>query len=280
MRFLILLLTFLALNCSDSNQSYKKQEDESMPPAAVGIGRGGNLWVNSDRTVHVFLVTGQSNAEGNPGGNTPPPVFDASIPLYTWFFGGHMSTILEPLAPVDGFGALELTLMPTLKATGTQVAVYKHARGGARINLWLTGQSVWTPLALRIPIVTALLQTAFPDRPIQWSIIWFQGEADAADNPPDGTIYALRLRTVLGQLRVPSLCGPNALAYIIALNPAFPLPAQGIASIRAAELDVSGDIGNRYVETLSVTPPNIHYNSPGQNTIGNPLTSAVVIPDL
>jgi hypothetical protein len=211
-------------------------------------------------TYHVFLVAGQSNAEGlnfaardfNSGGLGPQPLEKDALDEQILLCGGDIFKAESALTPLKACGDTygpEIGLGRALVAAGVKnVVIVKLAKGGTSMRQWLkdsphdvkwANQSadLYENLVARIRHAIAQLETRDAGATVRLSaIFWMQGEADAWHS--EALLYPERLHKLVTDLRsdlgapdLPFIAGRTAITQ--------PTKDDGLDLIRAAQMSVT-----------------------------------------
>ncbi len=234
-------------------------------------------------TVHVFLIAGQSNANGHaPATDLPPSLQSpqADVLYYYDTLKSETPPTLGPLAPRPTFGP-EITFGRSMAdfyaGSGDKVAILQYAVGGS--NLY----AHWRPAATpdkQGPLLKAFLKTvadgmaalkqANPNAKIKIEgLLWMQGEADAAAGPPDTTEYASNLAAIIQVFR--RSFGDHLPVLVGRLSSKQSSLATHLEEIRQAQESVTAiDSDSKLIDTDSceTLPDHLHFNAQGQQALG------------
>ena len=270
-------------------------------PALVGAG-----------TVDIYLIAGQSNADGRAPGTglpTTPINLQAAQSDVPFFYRTTQSAtpVYETLRPgasgtVGAFGP-EITLGRSLadwvatNQPANKVAFIKYAVGGTSLSAdWKaggtaanTGDGVYYKTFQTV--VTAGLAALDGDASLSGytkriaGIIWVQGEKDSL-TALESQAYQANLTAFIADIRM--TYGTNLPFFFSKLSDnqtAYPNgtgegPA-GFIAVRAAQAAVAASVaGAVQIDSdpaeFAVGTDNIHYNAAGQQALGNAFAAAVI----
>jgi len=252
--------------------------------------------------VRVFLVGGQSNADGraDPSGLPTEPV-NLQLPQedvdYYYNVLGKIPalTTLRPglTGRNDGFGP-SITLGRSLAdALGdgevTRVAIIKSARGGTTlVNDWKAGGDATTIgdgpdyVAFQQAVSDGLAALAgiYPSADIQIEgMLWVQGESDIASGGAQAwNSYEANLTNFLADIR--ATYGATMPFIISRLSrEQTALNATGLAVVRAAQVKVADDNAfTTWLDTdgVGMSGDAVHFNATGYQKIGNDAAAALL----
>lgn len=232
----------------------------------------------------IFYVAGQSNAVGWAG-TTPlntPNVGDAfyfkqgDTSITGWtdkIISASPYTVTPP-----GVSAWSSLAKKWTEITGNKTLWVTFGYGGAGIDEWGTGASLYTP----IPTIHSELKNLLDTNGDTYSFIsflWIQGETDAdttLDNA--GIIYKPKLESLISRLRI-DLSLPNILFSISAIGYRYSIPSYNIGydAVRQAQYEVALESGKNLIcfedaknfDTEGMMDSDqIHYNAIGYDAIG------------
>ncbi|BCX48667.1 hypothetical protein HAHE_25750 [Haloferula helveola] len=236
------------------------------------------------RRIHVFLLGGQSNADGraDPSGLPTSPV-DLQQPQADVDFYENEAGGLTTLRPLSQFGP-EVTLGRKLADNlggdpDTRVAIIKYASGGTDLySDWVAGGDATTtgdgPLYVGFQnVVTAglsALASAYPNAVIEVSgMLWVQGERDAGSS--EAANYETNLTNFIADIR---LTYGSGLWFVVSRlsSGQTAVNAGGLATVRAAQDAVAAaDSLTALLDTdgFGMKTDNLHFDATGQQQIGN-----------
>lgn len=252
--------------------------------------------------VNVFLIGGQSNADGRAFSSNLPAILQApqsDVPIHWATANNGSSTLLgsgyEALRPglsrlTSRFGP-EITFGRAMAdfyaARGEHVALIKHAQGGTGLVVeWQAGGDGTTVgdgfvYQLFQQVVTAgmaNIQAAYPPGgavPLEVSIegmIWMQGERDS-NSPGDALAYEANLTEFIGDIR--STYGAD-LPFVIGQlseNQTGTSGSDGAREfVRTSQANVAAALPNTELvvtNTFGLLSDNLHFNASGQQDLGN-----------
>ncbi len=251
--------------------------------------------------INVFLVGGQSNADGRAGSSRLPAELQApqsDVAIY-WATARNGSSTLnasgyEPLRPglsnSSGSFGPEVTFGRAMAdfyaARGEQVALIKHAQGGTGlVTEWQAGGDATTNgdgfvYRLFQDVVNtglASIEAAHPPGgapPMEVSIagmIWMQGERDS-NSTRDALAYESNLTQFIGDVR--STYGTD-LPFVIGQLSMNQTGTNGTAdareTVRIAQADVAEALANTALvvtNDFGLKTDNLHFDAAGQQDLG------------
>lgn len=181
-------------------------------------------WFNlaQDNTIDVFLIGGQSNAEGR-GDSSLSPVPELGTVFQ--YYNGSISSGSDPVG-----GAITGSAWPSFgityyKATGRKVAFVPAAGSGYSINDWQSGGTVYPQSITRLNAAIAAFRAA-GFTPIFKGVLWSQGETDAQfinASTETAATYQSLLTTMIANYR--STYGSSMPFYIFQTGTASGIPS-------------------------------------------------------
>ena len=235
--------------------------------------------------VHVFLVGGQSNADGrgDPAGLPTSPVNLQQAQQDVDFFEAGGS--LRALAPGTQFGP-EITLgrrladsLSSAPGSSTRVAIIKYARGGTSLQSdWAPGGDATTAgdgpdyVIFQNTVANGLaaLASVNPAARIEMKgMLWAQGERDAKGGFEDA--YQANLTHFIADIR--ATYGAD-LPFIISRLSIHQtdIPAEPLSVMRTAQTNVAdADALNRLIDTdtFSLKSDHLHFDAAGLQALGH-----------
>ena len=182
---------------------------------------GGTFAEDKKEEIEVFILAGQSNAQGWQGNAAKYPAdpqgLDAKIRFW-WVFPGNSSsegkwTTMKAQGgrfPAGHFGP-EVSLARKLLKDGHQkVAVFKYCQGATSIaNNWKGPgeKGLYDDMAKQLKAAIAILEKEGLDVKVR-GFFWVQGESDA-QTPQMAVAYHARLKTLVNDLRLKVLKEPK-----------------------------------------------------------------------
>lgn len=207
-------------------------------------------------TVDVFLLAGQSNMFGNPGGHPsdlPPELAQSQSDVDFWYWlnragrMAHASNAWVDLAPAPAGGeiyySIELTFGRKLANVfaDRQIAIIKTAMGGTNLHTnWdpsaTEGLLLYSNMISQTQTALNRLQGMYPDDDLNMAgFLWIQGAGDASSEV--GAIaYEARLHDLIGHLRA-DLNTPDLPMWLSPIHPAIPRPYTNL--VRQSQLNVA-----------------------------------------
>ncbi|MDF1799687.1 MAG: sialate O-acetylesterase [Planctomycetota bacterium] len=262
---------------------------------SAGPAPAGTLDSKAVPPVRVFLVAGQSNAEGSDSHASEidsfPPFVGAGAPqadAMIWYEhdgpGGYTSGGWIPMQPATQTNILgpELTFAKKVtQETGARVAIVKSTSGGTTLAVdWDPGNTSGQQMYAR---TLMLLQKSLADltsQGIPWQlegVLWQQGENDMLD-PVYVTQYGARLTALMQKLRtdlsLPGLrwyIGGTSFKCIWGLDYAGnmrTLRAQQLGAIGADPLATFVRSSHLAFKVNSQGDPHYHFGTEGQLQLG------------
>ena len=248
--------------------------------------------------IHVYLLGGQSNADGRPVASDLPtsPVNLQEPQDDVDFYPRDNLTTLRPATFFSGgevkFGP-EITMGRRLSDSlggraGIRVAILKYALGGTKLATdWVPGGDATTTgdgpqyAAFQQTVTNGLdaLAAAYPNATLELEgMVWVQGESDA--NSTDAPNYESNLTAFIADLRATYGDGlPFVLSRLssgqTALNSTY------LTTIRNAQTTVAdADSLTEWVDTdgFGLSGDNLHFDATGQQQLGNATAGALLSP--
>lgn len=265
-------------------------------PGMLGL-IGGLLVAGSAAGLDVYIIAGQSNADGRAAVADLPADLRQAQPDVPFFYNGGAGGPLDP-ADRTQFGP-EVSFADALIDAGREIAIIKTSKGGTRLDkAWnpdpqpgdAPGTGEWyTNLTQNVAAGLAALE-ADGHTPRLAGLLWTQGEAEPLQDP-DGRFnlvadYADRLDAFAAALR-DDLDAPGLPIVVSQLSEdQTAIQALGIDQMQAQQAAfVSNDDHARLVVTdglVSVSSDNLHFDADGQVALGRLFAQAVtprVIPE-
>lgn len=257
-----------------------------------------------DRVI-VYLVGGQSNADGYGVTSELSPTLQASRPEIDFYHGngGGNSPLAAnrwiPLRPgsgsmagnTGGFGPelnLGIGIHEALGSQRTRIAVIKHTKGSTSLHTdWFPGGNATTtgdgPLYqnFQTTVANALASLAvlYPSAVIQVEgMVWHQGENDASSETT-ANAYQTNLTNFIADVRA-TYGGGLKFGIVRLSNNQTSIDSARLAIVKLAQTDVAAASPLNYlVNTDDVpmsSPGNIHFGTPGVLTIGTRLAQGML----
>jgi hypothetical protein len=239
-------------------------------------------------TVDVYLVAGQSNAEGNPG--TTHQILTGNLaylagPVPGCFFADRHSTTWQAIDPPNtvtrnngshwGFGP-ELRLAYDLNQyTGKTCYIIKYAKGGTGLkDNWLAGDN---HLNLCVATVTACLATLNSTYNVQGRLagmFWMQGEGDTTATASPS------YKTNLGVLRdrIQSEFNPNAFIVLgrIADDYSVGVNWNRVRQLQVEFADETDRVAWVNTDGYQMANDKLHYTAEGVLDLGRDMAAAAI----
>ncbi|MCH7228907.1 sialate O-acetylesterase [Haloferula sp. A504] len=249
--------------------------------------------VSAVETVRVFLVGGQSNADGRADPSALPtsptdlqqPQDDIDFYYKVQNETAALTTLRPGLSETDGFGP-SITFGRTLAdqlgdGTTTRVALIKYANGGTNLaSDWVAGGDATTSgdgpeyVTFQQTVTNGLaaLATTYPDATIGIEgMIWLQGESDIQGGSSLWNAYETNLQNFLDDIT--ATYGTTLPFVVIRLSDGqTALNATGLGVVRTAQETVAdSDPLTDWVDTdgFGMKGDNLHFDAAGQQSIGS-----------
>lgn len=227
--------------------------------------------VSSTATLAVFLLAGQSNADGRGAIDDLSPPYDSAQPLVLAYTdgGGDPWPALIPGWNNDGenmFGPeIKFGYDAVLRSNGIPIGIIKSAEGGTSLAVdWCKGGDNYNDLMTQITNAQGTRTIVIK------ALIWVQGERDAVQSDY-ANAYQFNLTQFLSDIRS-DLSLPNLPVVICKLHTSLPVGSYPYAStVRAAQVAVAtADSYAVAVDTrdISLNVDNIHYDADGCLELG------------
>lgn len=233
--------------------------------------------------IHVFLIGGQSNADGraDPAGLPTSPV-NLQQPQADVDFFGHGGA-LTTLRPGSQFGP-EITMGRRLAESlgdgvASRVALIKYGVGGTSLAVdWRAGGTATTSgdgpryVTFQQTVAAGLsaLAAAYPGAAIEIEgMLWVQGERDAVIGTENA--YETNLAAFIADVRATYGADLPFAISRLSINQTA-LDAARLAVIRTAQTQVAAaDPSKALLDTdgFGVQPDNLHFDTPGQQELGD-----------
>ena len=263
-------------------------------------------------TVDIYLIAGQSNADGRaPGTGLPTAPVNLQNPQtdVPMFYRTTRSTtpVYETLRPgasgtIGAFGP-EITLGRSLadwvaaNQPANKVAFIKYAVGGTSLSAdWKAGGTAaktgdGVHYQTFQTVVTAGLAALDADASLNGytkriaGIIWVQGEKDSL-TAVESQAYQANLTALIADIRL--TCGPSLPFFFSKLSDnqtAYPNGTgegpDGFIAVRAAQSAVAASVSGAVLidsdpAEFAVGADNIHYDAAGQQALGNAFAAAII----
>lgn len=259
--------------------------------ARVTTAPGG--WRSLTRTneIDVFLVAGQSNAQGHGDASLSPTPEPGTAFQYD---AGSISAAVDPVGNASTGSAWPSFAIAYYSATGRKVAFVPTAVGGsAQTAAADDGAGNWSPSgALFDASLTQVNEAlgAFADAgyvPVFRGVLWAQGEKDASEIHA-GTItvadYKSALQTMIADYR--DAFGTSMPFYIVRLGARTTAVEAGFAEVRNAQEEVARSDGNTQIAVRTsadfisrdgyLEPDGVHYSQYGLNELGRIAAANIV----
>lgn len=239
-------------------------------------------------SVRVFLIGGQSNADGRGElGALPTAPRNLQLPqddidyVYRIPGGGTTLTTLRPGTSETGQFGPEVTLGPGLVSwlgadASNRVAILKYGNGGTSLAThWTAGGDATTGgdgpdyvvFQQTVSEGLALLGAAYPGATVSLEgMVWMQGESDAGA----AGAYAGHLAAFIADVR--ATLGADLPFVIARLSSAQTAVGGGLATLRAAQQAVAdADPLSGWIDTdaYPVKADDLHFTGAGQQSLGS-----------
>jgi len=267
-------------------------------------------------TIDVFLIAGQSNADGRAKTNGLPLNLQGNQTDVPFVYGNSSTaysglTVLKPsTSSMGGFGP-EITFGRSMadyySGSNQSVALLKYAYGGSSLySDWMAGGTSSTigdgtkyqSFQSTVSAGLAALQSAFPTAIIVISgVLWVQGEADI-DAATDGSApnavsnYAANLTALINDMRLtygnPTL--PFLLSRISSHQTYYSDPAansysnylalrnqQALVASSVANTFLINTDGSSFTTANPINTPGLHYDAGGQQALGYAFASKMQV---
>jgi len=246
--------------------------------------------------IHVYLLGGQSNADGRPVATDLPtsPVNLQQPQDDVDFYPRDNLTTLRPATVFSGGGIKfgpEITMGRRLSDSlggrkGVRVAILKYAVGGTNLAVdWKAGGDATTTddgpqyVSFQQTVTNgmAALATAYPNALLELEgMVWVQGESDATDTRAPN--YEANLAAFIADVR--GTYGADLPFVVTRLsNGQTNLNSGHLATIRAAQVTVAdADPLTAWTDTdgFGVAGDNLHFDATGQQQLGNVTAGALL----
>ena len=265
---------------------------------AVILALGGGV-ARAQGTIHVFLIGGQSNADGraNPR-DLPPPLRDPQedVPTYYGITPSGTTTITKEASTTlrlglsyrTGLFGPEITFGRSMadfyKTRGDSIALIKYATGGTNLAEQWKAEGDGTPkgdgpnyqnFQTIVQHGLGCLKAAYPTATITVSgMIWMQGESDC--NPTRSGQYAANLTAYIKDVRATYGASlPFVIGQLSAQQKGTNKDAHGTdadrEAVRAAQEAVTAKLALTALvntDTFDLNADELHFNSSGQQELG------------
>lgn len=276
-----------AIDAAKINELYSARV---IPPPSVSLLR-------------VYLLGGQSNADGRaPTSGLPTAPVNLQQPQNDVLFfykveGGTatLTTLRPGLSETSQFGP-EITLGRRLAdlwsfEPDTRVAIIKYANGGTNLEIhWKAGGTATTTgdgpeyvtFQQTVSQGLAALTTAYPAATLRLEgMLWMQGESDVVNGY--GSTYQANLTNFITDVRATYGAGlPFIIGRLSAGQTSLydtPAEATQFDLVRNAQSAVAAGLpGVSLINTdaFGMNGDNLHFNSPGQQALGNDFAAAAL----
>lgn len=259
---------------------------ESLPPPVI-------------RKLRVFLIGGQSNADGRAASSGLPtnpvnlqqPQDDVDFYYKVEGKSPALTTLRPGLSETNAFGP-EITFgrrMADALADGvtTRIAIIKYANGGTNLHTqWRGGGNATTTgdgteyqvFQQTVSSGLAALEAAYPGTTITIEgMLWVHGESDAS-NTTHSANYQNNLTNFIADIR--ATYGSDLWFLVSRLsNTQTSINATNLATVRAGQTAVADvDPLNALLDTdgFGMSGDNLHFNATGYQKIGNTAASSLL----
>jgi len=237
-------------------------------------------------TLHVFLIGGQSNANGHAVGAELPAELQAPREGVYYYYGSNgVVPVLGPLAPRQTFGP-EVTFGRALaefyKASGEKVALLQYAVGGSNLyNHWKVGPPegvLYKNFKAHVASGLEALKQAEPSAtPVIEGMVWMQGEADGGAADKDAyERYEDHLEALVRDVR--SHYGADLPFVFGRLSSRQTSVGAHLEDIRRAQDAVASSVkGTKLVDTdgFELFGDHLHFDARGQQALGEAFAKAM-----
>lgn len=265
--FYFLILNFTQLNiCFGQYYSNNKYSQTN------------NLNSNS-KTLDLFILAGQSNAQGTQGNANQLPIdnddLDRKVRFNWTVFGQRSSNGWQSLQPQQGifpsghFGA-EISLGRNLVKAGYNTAIFKFCRGGTSLHTdWKKPGENGIYDAMVTEYTRAINQLQKEGYTVRVrGFIWIQGESDSR-NQTSANLYYSNLKILLNHLRGIVLKNNN-IPTILAVDEQFPTMRQNPEVLLAHHRIESEEVQTKFVTMMGLRKADYTHLTPqGNIMLGN-----------
>lgn len=234
--------------------------------------------------IDVFMVAGQSNAQGSAPDNTLSPATVAGL-AYERTTAGVLKQLADPVGNANVGSAWPAFVNALTAASGVPACISSRAQGGSYLidwpgtttgTHWAVGSSNYSA-SVSAGLATMTQLTSAGWTPNLRGVLWCQGESDgtkAGVSPTLQADYAAALIALHERYKV-SMSKPTLKFYVFRTGTSVPYAA-GFGLIRAAQDDAcAAQAGMEMVFTKADTfrplgwmSDDLHYTQQGYNLMG------------
>lgn len=222
-------------------------------------------YINNDTNVYVYLLAGQSNAQGHGAASLLPSTLQAAqigAKIYDYNYNKWSDIVAgtNTLTIANDFG-FEVTFTSSMvKYKGRNIYIIKYAVGSS--YLAFTGSSDWNVAttgagslleAFKANVVLAVkVLTSQGKTPVYKGFLWMQGEQDAT-NQTYANAYQVNLQNLISNVR--TYFATPALPFVIYQIRGVSADAAEVysATVKAAQATVGAQANNYFIDTSTYT---------------------------